>query len=132
MSSIVGAVLQCVPGLNRANDFLPGLQTMIRSQVFSLSVVVATATREPSAAICRTGCCVLKIRVAPAEGVAEARIPPFEVDAAAVSEPAASRAATASQDLLMTRVSHHLISGKKAEGPQGASMPLNPDQGSWM
>src|SRR5665811_1012365 len=106
MSSPVDESLQAGV-LNDGEVFLLGLQTTILSQMPSFSVVVATAMREPPAAMSFTGCRVRNTRIAPVEGDAAARTSPLEKEAATGSRPAATRAATASQDLLMTRVSHH-------------------------
>jgi len=54
MSSIVDTSLQ-TPVLKLMVDLFLGLQTTILSQMPCLSVVVATAMRDPSAAIYRTG-----------------------------------------------------------------------------
>jgi hypothetical protein len=94
MSSPVDESLQA-PVLKYGEVFWLGLQTTIRSQSPAFFVVVATAMREPSAAISLTGCFVLSTRLAPVEG-----------DAAAGSEPTASRAAIASQETFTTSVSH--------------------------
>ena len=90
--------------LNHGEVFSFGLQTTILSQTPSFSVVVATATREPSAAMSFTGCCVRNTRIAPVEEGAAARTPPLEVDAATAT---ARRTAATSQDLLMTSFSHN-------------------------
>src|ERR1035437_3066467 len=94
MSSPVDESLQA-PVLKYGELFWLGLQPTILSQTPPFSVVGARAVRDPSAAISLTGCFVRNTRLAPVEG-----------DAAAGSEPTASRAAIAAQEIFTTSVSH--------------------------